>query len=72
MSHEQINPFDNDNYLFLVLINSEEQYSLWPVLRAVPAGWTVVFGPESKMACEQYVEQHWLDIRCRSARQALA
>jgi MbtH protein len=72
MNHEQINPFDNEAYAFLVLINSEEQYSLWPDIRPVPAGWQVVMGPESRVACEHYIETHWLDIRPRSARQALA
>jgi uncharacterized protein YbdZ (MbtH family) len=68
MNHEQVNPFDNDNYHFLVLVNQEEQYSLWPDIRPVPVGWSVAHGPESKSACEQYIEQHWLDIRPRKAR----
>jgi MbtH protein len=68
MSNEQINPFDNTSYDFLVLINSEEQYSLWPNIRPAPSGWNVVFGPENRTLCERYVEQNWTDIRPLSAR----
>lgn len=71
MGHESLNPFDNSAFAFFVLINDEEQYSLWPDIRPVPAGWQVVMGPESRIACELYVETHWLDIRSLSARQAL-
>jgi uncharacterized protein YbdZ (MbtH family) len=33
------NPFDDDNASFLVLVNEEEQHSLWPTFADVPAGW---------------------------------
>ena len=39
-----INPFDEDSGSFFVLINDEEQHSLWPTIADVPAGWRVVFG----------------------------
>lgn len=70
MSHEQLNPFDNPELKFFVLINAEEQYSLWPSIRPIPNGWHVRLGPESKSACEAYIETHWTDIRPLSARLA--
>ena len=37
------NPFDDDTADFVVLVNDEEQHSLWPVFAEVPDGWRVVF-----------------------------
>ena len=62
------NPFDDPDGQFLVLVNDEEQYSLWPQTLAVPAGWTAVHGPDGRQACLEYVEEHWTDLRPRSAR----
>jgi uncharacterized protein YbdZ (MbtH family) len=39
-----INPFDDDDGSFFVLVNDEEQHSLWPTFADVPAGWRVVYG----------------------------
>lgn len=66
------NPFDDDNADFVVLINDEEQHSLWPVFAEVPDGWRVVFGEARRAECLEYVEQHWTDIRPRSLRERLA
>ncbi|MYW97929.1 MbtH family protein [Amycolatopsis rubida] len=66
-----MNPFENDEQTYLVLINGEEQYSLWPSSIAVPAGWTVVYGEESRAACEKYVDAHWTDLRPASLRRMM-
>ncbi|MGM3175225.1 MbtH family protein [Dickeya lacustris] len=60
---DQCNPFDDDRLTFQVLINAQQQYSLWPVFAAVPAGWQAVFGPHSRAACIEYIETHWQDMR---------
>ena len=57
------NPFEDKDGIFLVLKNAEAQHSLWPQFAAVPAGWTSVFGPESRQACLDFVEQNWTDMR---------
>ena len=44
-----INPFDDDNASFLVLVNDEEQHSLWPTFSDVPAGWRVVYGEADRV-----------------------
>lgn len=36
------NPFENADGTYLVLVNEEGQYSLWPGFIDVPSGWTVV------------------------------
>lgn len=69
------NPFDDESGTFYVLVNDEEQYSLWPTWSPVPAGWEIVFGAEGqtgRQACLDYVEQHWTDLRPRSLRERMA
>lgn len=66
------NPFDDEDGTFYVLINGEEQHSLWPAFAPVPAGWTVAYGESSRTECLAYVEQHWADIRPKSLRDSLA
>jgi MbtH protein len=66
-----VNPFDNPDGVFVVLVNDEDQHSLWPVKLAVPAGWRVVFGEAGRQDCLDYVEQNWTDIRPRSARRTV-
>ena len=53
----------------VVLINDEEQYSLWPATKDVPAGWRNVFAGD-RDACLEYVETHWTDMRPKSVRDA--
>lgn len=67
-----INPFDDDKGTFFVLVNDEEQHSLWPSFAEVPAGWRVVYGEADRTACLEYVEEHWPDIRPKSLRERLA
>jgi glycopeptidolipid biosynthesis protein len=67
-----INPFDDDKGSFFVLINDEEQHSLWPSFADVPEGWRVVFGEADRAACLEYIEQNWTDIRPKSLRERLA
>ena len=62
------NPFDDEDGTFFVLVNDEEQHSLWPSKIAVPAGWRVVHGEDGRQACLDYVEEHWTDLRPLSAR----
>lgn len=69
------NPFDDANGSFYVLVNDEDQYSLWPTFAPVPAGWTVTFGEgegASRPACLEYVDQHWTDLRPRSLRENMS
>jgi MbtH protein len=58
-----MNPFDDADGHFSVLVNGDGQYSLWPEFVAVPAGWTAVFGVDGREECLRYIEEHWLDMR---------
>jgi uncharacterized protein YbdZ (MbtH family) len=62
-----INPFDDDSGTFFVLVNDEEQHSLWPTF-----AWRVVYGEAGRAACLDYIEQNWTDIRPKSLRERLA
>lgn len=66
------NPFDDEDGCFHVVVNDEEQHSLWPVFTEVPAGWRVVFGEASRAECLEYVERNWTDLRPKSLREAMA
>ncbi|MFJ3904466.1 MbtH family protein [Streptomyces sp. NPDC090025] len=61
------NPFDRDDIDFLVLVNDENQHSLWPARADVPAGWRTVHGPADRAACLTYIESNWTDIRPQSS-----
>lgn len=60
------NPFENPDGKYLVLINHEGQYSLWPAFIDVPGGWTVVHTEDSRQVCLDYINEHWTDMRPRS------
>ncbi|MFF7243022.1 MULTISPECIES: MbtH family protein [Embleya] len=66
------NPFDDADGRFYVLVNDEEQHSLWPSFAEVPAGWRVVFGEDGRQQCLDFVEQNWTDLRPKSLREAMA
>ncbi|MFJ9287180.1 protein mbtH [Kitasatospora aureofaciens] len=65
------NPFDDQDGTFLVLVNGENQHSLWPQFADVPDGWTVVHGPDTNAACLAYVERSWTDMRPKSLADAM-
>ncbi|HEY3502281.1 MAG TPA: MbtH family protein [Actinocatenispora sp.] len=62
------NPFEDDEATYRVLVNDEEQHSLWPADVDVPAGWRVVVEAASRADCLAYVETHWTDLRPASLR----
>jgi MbtH protein len=59
-----------DNYV--VVINDEEQYSIWRSDRAVPAGWRAVSKQGPKAECLQYIEEVWTDMRPLSLRKRMS
>jgi MbtH protein len=62
--------FDREGEVFIVLINHEEQYSIWPEWKAIPGGWTAVEGVKGdKKTVTDFVDQAWTDMRPLSLRQ---
>ncbi|MEU6381617.1 MbtH family protein [Streptomyces sp. NPDC046909] len=64
-----MNPFDDPEARYRVLVNAEEQYSLWRVDIAVPDGWTVVLPDGGLAECLEHIDAHWTDMRPLSLRQ---
>lgn len=58
--------------LFTVVVNDEEQYSLWPHDKELPSGWQAVGAPQSKASCLDQIEKTWLDMRPKSVREWMA
>ncbi|SEN89987.1 MbtH family protein [Actinacidiphila rubida] len=57
------NPFEDETGLYKVLVNDENQHSLWPSWIDVPDGWTVVLEEDTRKNCLDYIEENWTDIR---------
>jgi MbtH protein len=53
---------------WLVVMNDEEQYSIWAAGRTVPAGWRAVGVEGSQQECLAHIEQVWTDMRPKSLR----
>jgi MbtH protein len=60
--------FDREDGVFRVLVNHEEQYSLWPEWKAIPAGWRDTGVQGDKKTCTDYVDKTWVDMRPLSLR----
>jgi MbtH protein len=54
--------------LFKVVVNHEEQYSIWPADQPNPLGWTDAGKNGSREECLAHIEQVWTDMRPRSLR----
>ncbi|MFJ8888611.1 MbtH family protein [Streptomyces sp. NPDC102402] len=63
--------FDDENTQYLVVINGEEQYSIWPAVRDLPNGWASVGDPRPRRECLDHIERVWTDMRPKSVRKAL-
>ncbi|MFC9250256.1 MbtH family protein [Amycolatopsis thailandensis] len=60
------NPFDDPDGRFLVLVNHEDQRSLWPAFAEIPEGWRVELGETDRRRCLDHIERVWTDLRPRS------
>ncbi|MGH7930634.1 MAG: MbtH family protein [Candidatus Binatia bacterium] len=60
-----------DNTLYKVLLNQEEQYSIWPADRENPLGWKDAGKSGSKTDCQIYVKEVWTDMRPLSLRKRM-
>ncbi|MGQ4389698.1 MbtH family protein [Streptomyces sp. SAS_270] len=53
---------------YVVVVNDEEQYSIWFAERRLPAGWATVGRTGTKQECLAHIEEVWTDLTPRSAR----
>lgn len=61
-----------DERLHIVVINDEEQYSIWMADRPLPAGWHDTGHRGTKARCLELIRDLWKDMRPRTARDASA
>ena len=58
-----------DNTIYKVVVNHEEQYSLWPIERENPRGWNDAGKSGAREECLAYIKEVWTDMRPLSIRQ---
>lgn len=63
--------YEDDGRIYLVVVNHEEQYSIWPEYKAIPAGWRAEGTRGSKPECLQHIDEVWTDMRPLSLRKAM-
>lgn len=61
----------DDNTIYIVVINHEEQYSIWPSGREIPLGWREAGKTGTKAECLAYIEEVWTDMRPLSLREQM-
>lgn len=60
-----------DTTIYNVVMNHEEQYSIWPVGRENALGWNSVGKSGTKAECLAYIEEVWVDMRPLSLRKKM-
>lgn len=66
-----INADEEDNTIYLVVMNHEEQYSIWPDYKTIPNGWKAVGKSGNKQQCLNYIKDVWTDMRPLSLRKQM-
>ncbi len=56
---------------YQVVVNHEEQYSIWPADRELPLGWKAAGKTGTKSECLDYIKEVWTDMRPKSLRDAM-
>lgn len=62
---------DDDDREYAVVMNHEEQYSIWPTGRDIPDGWSAVGKEGPKAECLDYINEVWIDMRPLSLRKLM-
>jgi MbtH protein len=60
-----------DDTIYDVVVNHEEQYSIWPAGRELPLGWRAVGTSGPKAHCLDYITKVWTDMRPLSLRRQM-
>jgi MbtH protein len=63
------NDEQDDRTVYRVVVNHEEQYSIWPADRDLPPGWQEAGKSGTKAECLAHIEQVWTDMTPKSVRQ---
>ena len=60
-----------DSTIYNVVMNHEEQYSIWPSFKEIPLGWKDVGKSGTKEECLAYIKEVWTDMRPLSLRKKM-
>ena len=60
-----------DNTIYKVVVNQEEQYSIWPADRELPLGWNDAGFQGTKQECLEHIREIWTDMRPKSLREKM-
>jgi MbtH protein len=60
-----------DQTIYTVVVNHEEQYSIWPAQREMPLGWKDAGKTGTKEECLAYIKEVWTDMRPLSLRKKM-
>jgi MbtH protein len=66
-----MDPDKQDTKIYKVVINAEEQYSIWPADRQNAAGWSDAGKSGPKEECLAFIKDVWTDMRPRSLREKM-
>lgn len=66
-----MNEETNDKTIYKVVLNHEEQYSIWPLHRENPLGWNDAGKSGTKEECLAYINEVWTDMRPLSLRKKM-
>ena len=66
------NDEQEDTTVYKVVMNHEEQYSIWPSYRDNPLGWSDMGKTGLKEECLDYIKEVWTDMRPLSLRKWMA
>jgi MbtH protein len=61
-----------DKTIYKVVLNHEEQYSIWPADRENALGWNDAGKSGTKAECLEYIKEVWTDMRPLSLRKKMA
>jgi MbtH protein len=67
----QVNEEEPDSAVYKVVVNHEEQYSIWPLDRENPLGWRDAGRSGTKAECLAYINEVWTDMRPLSLRKKM-
>lgn len=62
--------FNQSDVTFTIVLNPEEQYSIWPTSKSIPPGWYAIGFEGTKEVCLDEISKLWKDMRPKSLKES--
>jgi MbtH protein len=62
---------EDESAIYVVVVNHEEQYSIWPDYKEIPAGWRSAGKTGPRAECLTFINEVWTDMRPLSLRRQM-